>query len=246
MAVAAIAFPEDAGPVSPVRPHGTLRYVLRLLASSGYGLAAFYAVVLLVIKPMLRLSFERRRDLANHCFGHLRALYGNLVDKVKFVPSVELNYRGLLYKDSMCSTETDEDDVVVQEEHTRGVRFDDEVARRDYNELNLSQTVILGQNLDRLKDTLNKIRVSSYHHKNSVPSFGGRLGASDVSEMQPLIFQVKQLKNCVEMVSTDHPREYLFKRSLSYARGPNKLNLVDDLRDELADLRRVVQQAKNR
>ncbi|KAG7921327.1 hypothetical protein KL905_002785 [Ogataea polymorpha] len=245
MAVAAIAFPEDGGPVSPARPHGTLRYVLRLLTLSGYGLATFYVVVLLVVKPMLKLSFERRRDLANHCFGHLRALYGGLVEKVKFVPSVELNYRGVLYKDSMCSTETDEDDVVVQEEHTRGVRFDDEVSRRDYNELNLSQTVILGQNLDRLKDTLNKIRVSSYH-KNSVPSFGGRLAASDVSEMQPLIFQVKQLKNCVEMVSSDHPREYLFKRSLNYARGPNRLNLVDDLRDELADLRKVVQQARTK
>ncbi|KAH3660281.1 hypothetical protein OGAPHI_006867 [Ogataea philodendri] len=244
MAVSAIAFPEDVGQAPAIRQHSTLRYLLRLLSVSGYSMAGVYLFVYVVLKPMLKLSFERRRELATHCFHKLESLYGTIVQKVRFVPSVELNYRGILYKDVMCSTGDEPQEEVMRQE-PRGVHFDDEIDRVDLKKQYLSTTTVLGSHLEGLRDTLKKLKVSSYNTKDTPSTFGGRLSMTDVSEMRPLMFQIKQLKNCVEMVSSDHPREYLFRRSVNYARNSRNLNIADDLRQELADLHALVNPAKN-
>ncbi|ODV85756.1 hypothetical protein CANARDRAFT_27848 [[Candida] arabinofermentans NRRL YB-2248] len=266
-----ISFPEDLPPATysaTSKQHQTLRFLIRLLYSSGYTLAGIYLIAILALKPLLNVAYDRRSEFLNHVYTKLSSVYNDLTTKVKYVPSVEINYKGVIYKDSMSSTDdfkndndSDEEPIytgptyrysaALVHEPVKEVRFLDDAKNINYNELNSQATMKLTRNLNNLKETLNDLKVSNYNNtKNfttsSTPtSFGGR--NNDVSEMQPLMFQMKQLKNYIEIVSSDHPRDYIFKRKLNYSNRyiagehkKNSLNLLDDLNDEINELKDAV------
>ncbi|GME87284.1 unnamed protein product [Ambrosiozyma monospora] len=99
------------------------------------------------------------------------------------------------------------------------------------------------------------MKVTDYQSPDTFSgSMINRYSGSSTSEMQPLLFQLSQFKNFLEATTSDHPRNYMFKRQISYLTNGygagaysarrKTLNLVDDLRSSIDEVRTVVSQKK--
>ncbi|QPG77307.1 hypothetical protein FOA43_004715 [Brettanomyces nanus] len=129
-----------------------------------------------------------------------------------------------------------------------GLSSDEE---EDYNEAALRSTEKLYNSLERVKKTLGNMSTPEYKKTGSYTgSHGFRENLGNASEMQPLLFQLKQLKNYMEMVSADHPRDYFFKRSplqgLYKTPGSmNKdINYIDNLSQEIKECEDLIEQLR--
>ncbi|GMF07517.1 unnamed protein product [Ambrosiozyma monospora] len=182
-----IAFPEDLPPPTPSsiipKQHKTLVFLIKLLRGSGYSLIAAYALTIFLIKPLLKLSFDRRLEFSKFVFERLNQVYQKLGKQIKYIPSVIVNYNGVIYKDSAVSTGDSEEDRVfyhhtevksaiqrTSEDKTmkKGVRFSDEEAqaeavfKQDYKKLSLDASDELNVALNKVRRTL-LVRCSLYY-----------------------------------------------------------------------------------
>ncbi|GMG35249.1 unnamed protein product [Ambrosiozyma monospora] len=275
-----ISFPEDLPPAAPSsiipKQHKTLVFLIKLLRGSGYSLIAVYVLTTFLIKPLLKLSFDRRLEFSKFVFDRLNQVYQKLGKQIKYIPSVVVNYKGVIYKDSAVSTDDNDEDQVfyhhtevtnvnktISEDKTvkKGVRFLDEEAqaetifKQDYKKLSLDASDELSVALNKVRRTLLSMKMADYQKQDAFSgSMINRYNGSSISEMQPLLFQLSQFKNYLEVTTSDHPKNYMFKRQISYLTNgygaggysarSKTLNLVDDLHSSIDEVRTVVSQKK--
>ncbi|KAI0463312.1 hypothetical protein LJB42_003335 [Komagataella kurtzmanii] len=254
--VQAIAFPENLPPSRLVTPKpAALLYLTRLLYGSGWFLVVVYALALFLIRPMLKLQYERRGSYLNHCLDKLNAMYELVAKRIKFVPEVRVKYGNTVYSDAGMQTDPKKEEVdntfnpfLYQQKYQNNgfgrqtIKFEDEEEKRDRSESDR-----LGGSIQDLKNTLEKLEVSSY--KQAGASLSLRGDTSRMSEMQPLMFQVKQLENYMEGLSSEHPKDSMFKRALGY--GPygkpqTKLtnrtaHIVSDIKGDISFLKAEIE-----
>lgn len=247
--VATISFPENVTSALAETRHRTLVYLLRLLRLSGYSVLVTYLACLFALKPVFKLNYDRRLEFMRYAYTKMAGIYSQLRAKAKHVPSVEIRYEGKIYKDEMISTD---DDGLYQYSYTpystesKEVRFS--VDYEDCNERSLRATDKVCGSLENLKRTLVGMDVAEYKKDDAYVGTHTFRTAADTSEMSPLLFQLKQLKNYMEMVNADHPCQFFFKRSplqgLYSTSHSRKDNYIDNLFALVDECKELVEQAK--
>lgn len=84
-----------------------LAYLVRLTHGSAIALTLSYIIGLLVLKPLLATTADRRYELLEKFRSKLRDCYLNLIGRVSFIPIVAINKNdgsGKLYADAICQT----------------------------------------------------------------------------------------------------------------------------------------------
>lgn len=259
MAVSKLSFPEENIPElqKPIQltSHQTLVYLLRLLNRTGYSVAIVYAVCMLVIKPLLELNYKRRCQFMEYTFSKVTTLYSRIAKRVKHLPTIEQVYNGRIYKDETSSTS---DLPNESYSYLQGGWSMDGIKELEMsvNEKNSNDSIDmsvdrLSNSLDNMKRTLEGMKTSEYKKADGYLGGQGFRVKTNASEMQPLLFQIKQLKNYMEMVNADHPRDYFFKRSPLqnlYSNGTNEKeresNYLDSLHREVNECEDLIEQIR--
>ncbi|VEU23594.1 DEKNAAC104519 [Brettanomyces naardenensis] len=256
MSLPAISFPEDDASVLRNLPalgrQKTLVYLVKLLRRTGYSVAIITIACILIVKPLLCLNFDRRLDFMKNAFKKATAIYSRASKSIKFIPSVEVKYNGTVYKDEMVTT----DDFSVQAySYIPGNWSNSQIPKElspsipeneNYNERGLRATERLSNSLLNMKRTLDNMNTPEYKKSDSYSGVYSFRSSSTTSEMQSLLFQLKQLKNYTEVVNADHPRDYFFKRSplqgLYTGLGDKKGNYMDNLEKEIKECHDLIEQ----
>ena len=113
----------------------------------------------------------------------------------------------------------------------------------DINEKVNYTTSKLVKGIESLRTNLKQLKVTEYNQLSSSSSSLGNYSSGN-SEMNALLFQIKQFRNYLEVVTSEHPREMLFKKPISHIqvgrRNSTKIqkyNYLDILNDNLDELR---------
>lgn len=262
-----IAFPEESTlPKMRTPTHPVVRYVRVMSRLSILCLLAVIVAYKYLINPAFEVTLGRRFELHNFVYTNLKKLHARLRKTTKYPPSINVMYKNKLLVDrTICS-----DDIVLEEQkqfeyddfkrdakrHSYNVRFSidtadggkkdvqlktDEVSKdlvsfTDLNEkTNLTNSKLL-QRVQDLKYKMSQLNVVDFKHTEGSGYNDGN------PEMNSLLFGVKQFQAYLEVVSSDHPREFLFKKPLSHlqvGRGVQrtfKFNYLDILNDNLNEM----------
>lgn len=106
-----IAFPESLPALkrsTQIPP--TLKYITSLLYRSGTGLSILYAILLLVVQPLLEIQFERRNDMATYALDRARQLLRSLGTEL---PTVAVKRGDRLYSDASIQTQEEPDKLKI-------------------------------------------------------------------------------------------------------------------------------------
>lgn len=267
--VPVIAFPEESL-LAPLRSptHPVVRYVRVLSRTTLLVTLVIFFIAKYMIGPALSTTLKGRFELQNSAYVQLKALHNRLRKSVKDPPSINVSYNGRTLVDRTVSS----DDIIVEEmkqyqseqfkknslgslyKHhstsdgsSKWVRFSDEAKLESdhstFNELNCKtnhSSFRLTQSLQSLKDRLKELKVPEYSQlSDSGYSQGDR-------DMNSLLYQVRQFKTYLEVVTSDHPREMLFKKPLYHIKVGRdddkvvKFNYLDILNDNLDNMKRVI------
>ncbi|KAF6006812.1 hypothetical protein HII13_004894 [Brettanomyces bruxellensis] len=222
--MSAISFPEVDIPNSQksdiIAGHRTLVYLIRLLKGTSYSVFMIYLTSIFVLRPLLSLKYERRQEFLQFAFERIKKLYSKVSKNVKHIPAVEENYNGRVYKDESVGT----GDFLVKDysfipgdwSSSKCYSGSEQQLSLDEDDLTsrcLNSTDKLFNSMTNMKRTLEYLKVHEYKKKNTYYSGSSFRNKDDSSEMQPLLFQLKQLDNYMGMVNADHPRDYFFRRS---------------------------------
>lgn len=257
-----ISFPEADIPNSQrpevITSHRTLVYLIRLLKHTSYSVAVIYLASILLIKPLLSLNYGRRREFMQLAFERMTKLYSRVSKRVKHIPAVEENYNGKIYKDESVGT----GDFLVKDysfvsgnwntsksdmEHEQQLSVDED----DITSRCLNSSDKLFNSMTNIKRTLEYLRVPEYKKKGTYYSGSSFRNKDESSEMLPLLFQLKQLNNYMEMVNADHPRDYFFRRSPLqnlYAdhtgKQRKKGNYLDSIHESVIECQDLIEQVR--
>lgn len=264
-----IAFPEDSV-LAPLRSptHPVVRYVRVLSRTTLLATLVIFFIAKYVIGPALSTTLKRRFELQNSAYVQLKALHNRLKKSVKNPPCINVSYNGKTLVDRTVSS----DDIIVEEMKQydmeqfnkdslgsfykpkskfdgsgKGVRFSEDAKMESdhstFNELNCKinhSSSRLTQSLQTLRDRLKELKVPEYTQlSNSGYSHGDR-------DMNSLLYQIRQFKTYLEVVTSDHPREMLFKKPLYHIKVGRdddkvvKFNYLDILNDNLDYLKSVI------
>ncbi|GMM28685.1 hypothetical protein DAMA08_014010 [Martiniozyma asiatica (nom. inval.)] len=244
--VSAIAFPEDTvlAQRKPSNIHPLIKHVSLLSRRTLAFVVIVYLLAKLLIQPRLELTLERRFELQNLVFRKIKAFSkrlkgytgGNVVVNVKY--STQLLTDRIIATDDIIleqerakreALEQDKSVVIVMNGsgNGKGVRFEN--GTKDGHDVVPLQESLNDKVKDSMGNVLNsveRLRNSLKSVKSSVPSFekwdGSSYhtshtgGDSCSGEMNVLQFQMKQLKNYLEVVTSEHPKEMLFKKPVSH------------------------------
>lgn len=267
--VPVIAFPEDAS-LSPIRQpiHPGVKYVKVLSRTILLATLIVYFIAKYVVGPIFSTTLKRRFDLHNSVYVQLKTLHNKLRKSVKEPPSIDVSYNGRTLVDrTICS-----DDIIMEEEkqyddtqfkknnkgsfyssafsyegNNKEVRFSNDVETNSdhltFSELNHKvnhSSSRLNQSLRSLKERLEDLKVPEYTQlSNSGYSHGD-------PDMNSLLYQIKQFKAYLEVVTSEHPREMLFKKPLYHIRVRRndekivKFNYLDILNDNIDNMKHLV------
>ncbi|GMF44316.1 hypothetical protein B5S32_g5800 [[Candida] boidinii] len=274
-----ISFPEDLKINTVILPKKskTLIFLTKLFYSSGYTLLIIFIISKFLIKPLIKLNYDRRLNYLNHVFKNLNHLYLKISNNLSIIPSISINYNGTLYSDAICSTneednisggilykdsndsnieidsdsDNDDDDnntdvhrAKVTTERNQVHFEDDETTIKNQKNNNIfikKPNIKINKNLKNLKNTLLKLNISNYDSTNEVAKFDYN---SNISEIRPLLFQLKQFQNYLDLISQDHPKEFFFKRRNNYGtyntNNQKSNNILDDLNSEFNDCTKLL------
>lgn len=271
-----ISFPEDLKLNTIISPKKsrTLIFLTELCYSSGYTLLIIFIVAKFLIKPLLKLNYDRRFNYLNHVSKNLNHLYLKISKNLSIIPSISINYNGTIYSDAICSTNEEDNisgGIIYKDSNTSNteidsddnddendtdvyrakvtternqVHFEDETTtqkRLNGNIFITKPNIKINRNLKNLKNTLLNLNISNYDSTNEVAKFDYN---SNISEIRPLLFQLKQFQNYLDLVSQDHPKEFFFKRRNNYGTyntyNQRSNNILDDLNTELNDCTKLL------
>ncbi|CDK29095.1 unnamed protein product [Kuraishia capsulata CBS 1993] len=131
--------------------------------------------------------------------------------------------------------ETDHGSLITRPMGT--VRFADEEEVREAEATEkLKKKAHVSSSLNNLKNCLDSLTVTAYKRGDSPMSMINH--RANISEMQPLLFQVKQFQNYLDIMNRDHPRDMFFKRNymLGGNTGKKTNNMIDDIQNQVREL----------
>lgn len=235
----AIAFPENVEVVKISRMHPILKHISLLSRRTISSVVIIYLIAKLLIEPKIELSFKYRFELQNHVYRKLKELSKKLETKVKNIPhAVTYNGRKLIDRSTMT------DDLIS---NNREVSFGSSRGKSKPTFEFLNQNG--NQAMDKLIDKLNKLKLSlqtlsipEYNKWDGSVSFGGN------HEMDSLLLQMKQFKSYLEIVTSEHPRDMLFRRPVSHIEvdssthnyNNHQHNYLDILHSDLNEIKRKI------
>ncbi|TID31230.1 hypothetical protein CANINC_000173 [Pichia inconspicua] len=262
-----IAFPEESLlPKMRVPTHPVVKYVRVMSRLSILCLLAIVVAYKYIINPAFEITLGRRFELHNFVYTNLKKLHSRLRKTTKYPPSINVMYKGKLLVDrTICS-----DDILADEQkqfeyddfkrdakrHSYNVRFSIDTADGGKKDVQLSKEEIskdlvsftdlnektnftnskLLQRMHELKQMMSQLNVADFKHTEGSGFNDGN------AEMNSLLFGVKQFQAYLEVVTSEQPRELLFKKPLSrlqIGRGAKrtfKFNYLDILNDNLNEM----------
>lgn len=238
-----------------------IKYVKVLSRVSIIAIIIILVVIKYVLEPALHTTLKRRFELQNYAYTKLKSLHERLKQSVKHPPGISVSYNGKLMVDRTVVS----DDLILEEARefayesfknetkrksrtvengNKEVRFSDGTPPRSTftdinNNVDLSTTK-LSDKIRSLKQKLDDFRIVEYK-KLSVSGF-----SDGDPEMNSLLYQIKQFKTYLEVVTSEPPRDMLFKKPLSHlqvGRAPSKaykFNYLDILNDNLHELKQKI------
>lgn len=264
-----IAFPEESTlPKLRIPTHPVIKYIRILSRLTLLSTIAILLIVKYALEPAFQTTLERRFELQNFAYVKLKALHKRLQKQIKNPPKVNVNYNGKALVDRTISS----DDVVMDElkqsefEHFKKdskrksynvnfskvqangkeVRFndvddgdaDDFTKFSDINDNATHSTTNLVNKLTSLKEKMRNLKVVEFKKLSNS-------GYSDGDpEMNSLLYQIKQFKTYLEVTTSEHPRDLLFKKPLSHihvgsgmATKTYKFNYLDIINDNLNEIK---------
>lgn len=235
----AIAFPENVEVVKISRMHPILKHVSLLSRRTISSVVIIYLIAKLLIQPQIELSFKYRFELQNQVYRQLKALSKSLETKVGHVPSaVTYNGRKLIDR----STITD-DLVSTSNRVSFAAKPKPTFEVLHHNGMQAMDKVV--ERLENLKISLQSLAIPQYNKWDGSVNFGGNY------EMDSLLLQTKQFKSYLEIVTSEHPREMLFKRPVSHIEIgsskniPHQHNYLDIIQNDLNEIKKGVTKVIN-
>ncbi|KAG0681934.1 hypothetical protein C6P40_000165 [Pichia californica] len=263
-----IAFPEETSlPVLRTPTHPVIRYIKVLSRTTLLTTLVIYLLAKFLLSPALSTILKRRSEFNNTVYTRLKILHKTLKSIVKNPPNANVSYNGKKLVDRTICT----DDVIMEEtreyeleqfkknnqgkryptqfsiDNIKEVRFADEAGssfkeNQTFDDLQKKMSFSstkLDTNIDNLKSSLNKLKVSEYNQL-SISGFN-----NGDAEMNSLLYQIKQLKTYLEVVTSEHPRDMLFKKPLYHIKLGNddtnyKFNYLDILNDNINEMKRII------
>lgn len=267
-----LAFPEESG-LPPLRTptHPVVRYVKVLSRTTLLVTLLILGVAKFIIQPAMETTLERRFVLQNFAYVQLKKLSKRLKQTIQNPPSINVTYNNKILVDRTLCT----DDIMVEEtreneyeyfkkdskrksynvkfsiEGDNGIENEVKFANDDnnssfttYTELNDKlnySTTKLTTSLGKLRDRMKEFNVPEFRQLSTSNGFG-----TGDPEMNSLLYQIKQFKTYLEVVTSEHPREMLFKKPLSHIQiGKNKgnsykFNYLDILNNNIDDMKQII------
>lgn len=227
--VGPIAFPEEAHVVRIGRVYPILKHISLLSRRTISGVLMIYLIAKLLIQPQIAISFECRFELQNHVYRRLKELLRQVEAKAGTIPSM-VTYNGRKMVDRSTITEDlarsgKEVSFAAKPRPTFEVLYQ--------NSTQVSDKVV--ERIQQLNTRLQQVPIAKYNKWDGSSGFGGNY------EMDSLLLQTKQLKSYLEIVTSEHPREMLFKRPVSHIQvgGSNTNhheNYLDIIQGNLNDI----------
>lgn len=272
-----IAFPEDNTlPPLKIPIHPVIRYIKVLSRTTLLSTLLIYLFAKFILTPVFSTILKSRFEFHNAVYIRLKALHSKLKKSVKNPPIVDVSYNGKKLIDRTIST----DDIFIEEtkqyeeskfkkndkgsyypmsfsldNNIKEVRFSDEsvidnVEGPIFNELNNEINYTskkLGNRLIELKQKLDNLKVPEYTQLSTSGFNNGDI------EMNSLLYQIKQLKTYLEVVTSEPPREMLFKKPLYHIQvgktdnnnNNYKYNYLDILNDNINEMKRILDSKRN-
>lgn len=266
-----IAFPEESSlPKMRIRNHPVVTYVRVLSRLSILCIVAVLLVYKYLLNPAFQTILGRRFELHNFVYTRLKELNLRLKKTTKTPPSINVSYKGKVLVDrTICS-----DDIIDEEQ--KQFKYDDFKKDAKRNSCNVRFSIDTGDGArkdvqlrsnDAVKEVIsffdlnNKTNFTTSKLLYSIQSLKEKIAKLDVPdfkytegsgyndgnpEMNSLLYQVKQFKTYLEVVTSEKPRELLFKKPLSHiqvGRGTNrafKFNYLDILNDNLDEIQQKI------
>lgn len=272
-----IAFPEESTlPKLRIPTHPVIKYIRILSRLTILSTITILLIAKYVLAPALKTTSERRFELQNFAYNKLKALYKRLQKQVKNPPNIIVNYNGKTLVDRTISS----DDVIKEElsqsefeyfkkdskrksynvefsmvqSNGKEVRFNDDLDKENtgdftkFSDLNddvTHSTTNLVNKLISVKERLNALKVVEYKKLSNS-------GYNDGDpEMNSLLYQIRQFKTYLEVTTSEHPRDLLFKKPLSHIHVGNgmatrtyKFNYLDIINDNLNEIKGKIDSKK--
>lgn len=262
-----MSFPEETeGSRVRIPTHPVVRFVKVLSRSTLLVTFVIFLVVKYVVQPALATTLERRFELQNFAFMRLKGLKKRLDQTVELPPFIKVAYGDVELVDRTTCT----DDIKIEEaresqyeffkkdskRRSYNVQFTDEtgaktISSKEKSNEDLSTFTELNSRIDHsqsklqqkiidLKSRLAGLNVVEYQKLSPSGFSDGDL------EMNSLLYQLKQLKNYMEVMTSEHPREMLFKKPISQIQvGRNrntsvKFNYLDVIDDKINGLKNMI------
>lgn len=274
--VPVIAFPED-NTLPPLRipTHPVIRYIKVLSRTTLLSTLLIYLFAKFILTPTFLTILKGRFEFHNAVYIRLKVLHSKLKKCVKNPPIVDVLYNGKKLIDRTIAT----DDIFIEEtkqyeenkfkknnnglvysmsfnnldNNNKEVKFSDDNSIENIqgpifdelnNEINYTSKK-LGDRIIELKQKLNNLKVPEYTQLSTSGFNNGDI------EMNSLLYQIKQLKTYLEVVTSEPPREMLFKKPLYHIQvgktdnsnnnGNNyKYNYLDILNDNINEMKRII------
>lgn len=269
--VPVIAFPEDVSlPALRTPTHPVIRFVKIVSRITLLATLVIFLIAKYMISPSLAKILKGRFEFHNAAYRKLKALHSKLKTSVQNPPSINVTYKGKTLIDRTIAS----DDIIMEEtklfeaekfkknskgkyynaqfSYTNGkeVRFSDDLTapkeQRTFTELNHEvsySSTNLVNSLESFKDSLKALSVPEYKQ----PSTSGSGFDNGNPEMYSLLYQIKQFKTYLEVVTSEHPREMLFKKPLYHiqlGRNDNrnlKFNYLDTLHENINSIQQEIE-----
>lgn len=257
--IPAIAFPEPSElPQLGVRTHPVVRYVRVFSRITLLAMAIIYIVFKYVLQPAFSTTIARRFELQNFAYTRLKLLHKRLNRNVKNPPLLRVNYKGSIAVDRVISTEDIMHSEIKESEHRifkarirrdtnimlnnpkDDKQMDDEILHPSLpqinDEANYSTTRLI-ESVQRLRDKISELKVPEFKYSTSSAYNDGD------PEMNSLLYQIKQFKSYLEVVTSEPPHKLLFRKPLSQlqigynSKKYHKFNYLDILNDNMDEIK---------
>lgn len=268
--IPAISFPEDlALPALKTPTHPVVRYVKVLSRMTLFATFIIYLIVKFLISPAFETTLKRRFELHNFVYRQLKDLSARLRKSVKNPPTINVKYKNKVLVDRTISSDDVIMDEVRQTEYEyfqndakknsytahfskeisgKEVRFSEDSKKDDdgkptFTDLNDKvnySTSKIDKSLQNLKEKLTEFKVAEYIQLSNSGYNNGD------PEMNSLLYQIKQFKTYLEVVTSEPPREMLFKKPISHIQVGRidatsyKFNYLDILNSNIDDMKLLV------